>query len=69
MLEQPQLPTDPALNSIVQTLPPEVSAVPNKFWPQIRNVLIQKNKKVLLVIFCLLDDISLYAVGNTCRCF
>jgi len=45
MLEQPQLPTDPALNSIVQTLPPEV----------------------LLVIFCLLDDISLYAVGNTCR--
>ena len=23
--------------------------------------------QVLLVIFCLLDDISLYAVGNTCR--
>jgi len=45
MLEQPQLPTDPTLNGIVQTLPPEV----------------------LLVIFCLLDDISLYAVGNTCR--
>ena len=44
LLEQPRPPADPALQGVVDSLPPEV----------------------LLVIFCHLDDISLYSVGNTC---